>query len=51
VPVLATVALKGSGLIATVKARPDIRLIEVTSANRDQLPDELARILRSCCQD
>jgi nucleoside-triphosphatase len=41
VPVLATVALRGGGLIAQVRARPDVRLIEVTAANRDGLPAEL----------
>src|SRR5262249_27327526 len=34
VPVVATVAMKGGGLIAEVKARPDVRIIEVTEENR-----------------
>jgi len=41
VPVVATVALKGQGLIATVKARQDVRLVRVTNDNRDGLPEEL----------
>lgn len=46
VPVVATVALKGQGLIAAVKARTDVRLIHVTNDNRDRLPDELEPWLR-----
>jgi nucleoside-triphosphatase len=40
-PLLATVATKGGGLIAEAKVRPDVRLVEVTPANRDGLPQEL----------
>jgi nucleoside-triphosphatase len=46
VPVLATVALKGGGFIAEVKARPDVRIIEVAQGNRDDLPERLAAWLR-----
>jgi nucleoside-triphosphatase len=46
VPVLATVALRGAGVIAEVKTRPDVRLIAVDPANRDDLPHQLASILR-----
>jgi nucleoside-triphosphatase len=43
--VVATVALKGTGLIAQVKSRPDIELIEITTDNRnDLLPSILSRI-------
>ncbi len=42
-PVVATVALKGSGLIANVKARPDVELIEITRDNRNDLPRHLLR--------
>jgi nucleoside-triphosphatase len=45
-PVLATVALKGGGFIAEVKARPDVRVIEVVQGNRDELPERLAGWLR-----
>ena len=41
VPVLATVAAKGGGLIAQVKARPDVEIVTVTTGNRDRLVDEL----------
>ncbi|MDP3768164.1 MAG: nucleoside-triphosphatase, partial [Dehalococcoidia bacterium] len=37
-PVIATVARRGAGLIAEVKARRDVELIHVTRANRDDLP-------------
>jgi len=43
VPVVLTVAQKGQGLIAQVKARADVRLVTVTEANRDGLPEELER--------
>jgi nucleoside-triphosphatase len=46
-PVLATVALKGGGFIAEVKARSDVALFEVTARNRETLPDEIGRILLS----
>jgi nucleoside-triphosphatase len=41
VPVVATVAVRSSGLIAAVKVRPDVRLIEVTEESRERLPAEL----------
>ncbi len=47
VPVVTTVALKGQGLIAQVKTRQDVRLIQVTGQNRDALPGQLERWLRS----
>jgi nucleoside-triphosphatase len=46
-PVLATVALKGSGLIGKVKARRDVEVLTVAPRNRDDLPDVLAERLRS----
>jgi nucleoside-triphosphatase len=46
VPVVATVTLKGQGLIAAVKARSNIVLLQVTEANRDGLPEELEQRLR-----
>jgi len=36
-PVIATVALRGSGLIELVKTRPDVELIMITKDNRNQL--------------
>ncbi len=44
-PLVATVALLGSGFIEQVKRRPDVELLTVTRSNRDSLPDEiLARL-------
>lgn len=44
--VVATVARKGDGFIGKVKKRPDVKLVEVTHANRDSLPDELTTWLK-----
>jgi nucleoside-triphosphatase len=38
VPVVATVGQRGGGFIAEVKRRPDVRLWEITRANRDAMP-------------
>lgn len=46
VPVVATVALNGPGLIAQVKARLDVQIIDVSCRDRDSLPEELERWLR-----
>jgi nucleoside-triphosphatase len=46
VPVLATVAMSGGGLIGAVKARADVRLVEVTDQNRDGLPADLEMWVR-----
>jgi nucleoside-triphosphatase len=35
--VLAIIALKGSGLIADVRAREDVKIFEITKKNRDSL--------------
>ena len=37
-PMIATVAQRGGGFIAEVKARSDVELLHVTRANRDDLP-------------
>ena len=42
-PLLGTIALRGTPFIEQVRARPDVQLIEVTAANRDSLPQQLAR--------
>ncbi len=42
-PLVATVAIKGSGLIATARRRPDVELWEVEVGNRDALPERVAR--------
>ena len=38
IPVVATVSLKGSGLISEIKQRKDTKLINVTTGTRDELP-------------
>jgi nucleoside-triphosphatase len=45
-PVVSTVARKGSGFIAEVKTYPEIELIQVTSANRDSLPEKIFNRLK-----
>ena len=39
---IATIALKGSGLIAEVKKRKDVQLFEITKGNRDFLLKEIS---------
>ena len=39
-PVIATIAQRGAGFIAEVKARRDCELWRLTRANRDAMPDE-----------
>jgi nucleoside-triphosphatase len=46
-PLLATVARSGRGLIDEVKQRPDSRLVEVTPANRNELPERIVAWLRA----
>ena len=42
VPLVATIALRGSGFIAEVKNRPDVQIVEVTNGNRQTLPEQIA---------
>jgi nucleoside-triphosphatase len=51
VPVVATIAMKGDGLIAEVKARGDVRLVEVMQENRDTLSAELEAWARGCVRE
>jgi nucleoside-triphosphatase len=44
-PLLGTVALKGGGFIAEVKARSNVALFEMTVKNRDHLIDEILLVL------
>ncbi|MCJ7729755.1 MAG: nucleoside-triphosphatase, partial [Sedimentisphaerales bacterium] len=44
-PVLATVARKGTGLIAEVKTWPSVSLITLTEHNRDSVIDQIIKIL------
>jgi nucleoside-triphosphatase len=41
--VIATIALKGGGLIGEVKKRPDVKLLELTHGNRDSLLPEILK--------
>jgi len=41
--VIATIALKGSGLITEVKKRQDVKLFEITQSNRDVLFSEILK--------
>ena len=40
-PLVATVALRGSGFIAEVKDRVNIELWEATNENRNEMPDQI----------
>jgi nucleoside-triphosphatase len=42
IPVVATTALRGGGFIAEVKSRPNVQILEVTPANRQALPGQIA---------
>ena len=42
IPVVATIALRGSGFIAEVKKRPDVQIVDVTNANRQSLSGQIA---------
>jgi nucleoside-triphosphatase len=44
-PLLVTVAEKGGGYIQKVKEKPGKVLINVTSANRDELPERILQLL------
>jgi nucleoside-triphosphatase len=43
--VIATIALKGSGLIAEIKERNDVKLFEITKKNRDSLLKEISDLV------
>ena len=45
--VLGTIALKGGDFIESIKARPDIELIQITQQNRSALVDKLVDRLNS----
>jgi nucleoside-triphosphatase len=44
-PLLGTIARRGPAFIQQIQRRPDVELIEVTMANRDQLPGQIGRRL------
>ena len=45
--VIATIALKGTGLIEKIKKRQDIRLFEITQKNRDALFSEILKEVKT----
>lgn len=45
-PVIATIALKGSGLIEELKRRGDVSLFEITRANRDTMADQILKDMK-----
>ena len=45
--VIATIALKGGGVIRDVKKRSDITLLEITRSNRDELPVTALDLVRA----
>ena len=45
-PVIATIGLKGAGIIEQIKQRPDIRLFEITRDNRDRLVRDISIALK-----
>ncbi|MBI4446073.1 MAG: NTPase [Acidobacteria bacterium] len=46
VPVLATISLKGSGIIKRIKSRPDVEVIQTTRSNREVIGEQILRRLR-----
>jgi nucleoside-triphosphatase len=46
-PVIATVALRGTGFIAEVKRHPGASIVAVTNDNRDRVPAEIARAIQT----
>ena len=47
VPLLITVAERGGGYIAAIKAKPDKLFLTVTPGNRDDLPGQILKLLDS----
>lgn len=43
--VLATVAQKGAGFIGEVRSQSDVTLIQITTQNREKLPQQLSRMI------
>jgi len=43
---VATIALKGSGIIGDIKKRDDVKLFHVTPESRDALPKEILKAIR-----
>ena len=49
-PVLGTIQERRDEFLDEVRARPDVRLLEVTAANRDDLADEVAAWIEAACR-
>ena len=45
VPIIATISLKGIGLISELKTRPDVVLFELTQSNRDRMAKDILSII------
>jgi len=50
-PLVATLSLRGEGLISEVKRRSDVRIFEITAANRESRVVEVANLVRDLMSD
>ena len=50
IPMVATIGARGGGLIADLKRRSDATLIVLSQANRDQVPAEVAALVREAVE-
>jgi nucleoside-triphosphatase len=46
-PLVATISLRGEGLITQIKRRPDVQILELTAANRHSLVIEASNVVRN----
>ena len=46
-PLIATISLRSEGFISEIKRRPDVRVLELTTAKRESLVTEVADSVRS----
>jgi nucleoside-triphosphatase len=46
-PLIATISLRGEGLISQVKRRPDVWVLQLTAANREYLVSEVSNSVRN----
>jgi len=46
-PLVATISLRGEGLISQIKRRPDVRILELTAASRESLVIEVVNSVRN----
>ena len=47
IPVIATIALRGTPFIEALKLRPDVRMFELTTQNREMLPGAIFEAVRN----